>query len=65
MTAAARQRQYRERCRSGRTVLRIECDPVVLERVLIDAKVLADETDDRAVLERGLARLVELLARDA
>jgi hypothetical protein len=60
--SAARVRRYRERQRSGKAVVQVEVDVVETEAYLAAVGLLpAEGTDDRGMLEAGLAKLLDLL----
>jgi hypothetical protein len=61
ITAAAKQRAYRDRRRSGRVVLRIEIDEVALVETLIAAGYLPrEQDDDRAAVQAALTSMLEI-----
>jgi hypothetical protein len=63
MSAAAdRVRRFRERQATGKIALRIECDEIGLIEVLHAARLIDRNRDlERADLEQGLERLIEVL----
>lgn len=61
--AAIRQQRYRQREASGRVLLQVECDELELVGVLRQARQLDAIEPTKRDLERGLEKLLELLAR--
>jgi hypothetical protein len=65
VSSAARVQRHRERARNGKVVFRVEADEVEVEALLVEAGFLPPEgTDDRTAIERGLTKLIEVLALD-
>ena len=62
-SAAARQRQYRERVASGRVKLTVEVDIVEWTEGLIAAGLLQGDPDDRQAVVAATERVLELLPK--
>ncbi|MBB4524638.1 UNVERIFIED_ORG: hypothetical protein M2435_004634 [Rhizobium sophorae] len=64
MSAAARQRRYRTRRRTGRRVIPIEVDEVELAAALERLHFLSPlDADDDEALQGGLSRMIQVLCR--
>ena len=63
MSGAARyQRQYRQRTKAGKCVLRVQVDAVAWTEALVAAGMLdSSQYDDKTAIEVATARVLELL----
>jgi hypothetical protein len=65
-TAAARMERYRARQRTGRIIVPVEIDDVIVIDALILAGLLAEDArDDRVAIGRAIEALISVTMREA